>query len=198
MEVDQAHQPNQLVQPDQPDQLDQPVVHETPTRHDEVNVAQVHQTMTMMMTIPRIVDQAHMTAVPEAVDTYEEHSTLLDMVRRIHHQRIATQRVRTPIQRARIPIQRLRIAMDLVHQIMMMMIVKMMMTHPVLVGHLDQDDQTIAADHPDHQDGRTIAVDHLVQVDHAQAVAVDQVHFQVLLKASRLPLTCPISPLVLK
>ena len=57
-------------------------------------------------------------------------------------------------------------------RMIMMMIVKMtMMTHPVLVDHLDQDDQTIAADHPDRRDGPTIVAGHLVQVDQEEAQA---------------------------
>ena len=165
---------DQLVPPDQPGHpvqetptLDEVVtLVEVTTRHDEVDVAQVHQTIMTMTTILWIVNQIPMTvAVPGVVDTYEEHSTLLDMVRRIHQRlRIATRSLRTPIQRPRIRIQRVRIAMDLVHQIMMMMIVKMMMIHPVLVDHLVQVDQTIVADLVGHP-VRTIVAGHLVQVE---------------------------------
>jgi len=176
---------------------------EVTTRHDEVDVAQVHPIM-MMMTIPRIVNQAHMTVVPEVGDTYEENSHMLHQVRL----RTVTRSLRTPIQRRlRIPILRVKIAMDQAQtRMIMMMIVKMtMMTHPVPVGHLVQDG--IAAGHLDHL-GRTIVAGHLVQVDQVRAVAghlvqVVQVRavavdHHEMRRASRLPLICPISPLVSK
>jgi len=202
-----------------PDQLGHPV-QETPTldevvtlvevttRHDEVDVAQVHLIMMMMMmTIPRIVNQAHMTVVPEVGDTYEENSHMLHQVRL----RTVTRSLRTPIQRRlRIPIQRVRTVMDLdqTRMIMMMIVKMMMMIHPVPVGHLDQDG--IAAGHLVQVDqevaGHLVQADqvvagHLVQV--VRAVAVDQVQVpvvdhHVMRRASRLPLTCPIFPLVSK
>ena len=65
--------------------------------------------------------------------------------------------------------------MDLVHQIMMMMIVKMTMTHPVLVDHLDQDGPTIVAGHPD----RTIVEGHLVQPVQVDLAQVEVLRVQV-------------------
>ena len=129
----------------------------------------------MMMTIPRIVNQAHMTVVPEVGDTYEENSHMLHRVRL----RTVTRSLRTPIQRRlRIPIQRVRTVMDLdqTRMIMMMIVKMMMMIHPVPVGHLDQDG--IVAGHLDHL-GRTIAADHLVQVDQEVAGHLVQVAQEV-------------------
>ena len=130
--------------------------------------------------------------VPEVVDTYEEHYILVDMVRRILHQRTVTRSLRTRIQRRlRIPIQRVRIAMDLQVRQIMMMIVKMTMIHPVLVDHLDHLDQDgIVAGHL----GRTIVVGHLVQVD-PEEVADHLVQVEVL-RVQEAPLVAQEAPLV--